>query len=224
VRASIAARARFVEDLVDRQANAGVGQYLILGAGCDTFAARRPDLLAKLILFEVDRPGPQAWKRQRLIASGLGVHDRQRLVPVDFEAGADWLRQVQAAGFDAARPAVVSAIGLAMYLGREANRALLRTVAGLAAGTILVMSFMVPGESDGAEERALRRAGEQRARAAGTPIVSLFAPEEIAGMARAAGFRQVRHVSADELGGRYFEGRSDGLWPLRTEDLIVATR
>src|SRR5438876_8060497 len=89
-RASIIARARFIEDLVVEQAGRGVGQYVLLGAGLDTFAQRRPELASGLKVFEVDRPGPQAWKRQRLIELGFGVPEWLKLVPVDFEAGGSW--------------------------------------------------------------------------------------------------------------------------------------
>src|SRR4051812_9379468 len=80
-RASIVARARFVEDLVVDGAARGVLQYVILGAGLDTFAQRRPDLASRLRVFEVDRPEPQEWKRQRLVALGFGVPEWLRLVP-----------------------------------------------------------------------------------------------------------------------------------------------
>ena len=86
-RASIVARARFIEDLVVEQAGRGVGQYVILGAGLDSFAQRRPEIASHLKVFEIDQPGPQAWKRQRLIELGFGVPDWLRFVPVDFEAG-----------------------------------------------------------------------------------------------------------------------------------------
>src|SRR5262245_2036155 len=84
-RASIVARARFIEDLVAEQAALGVGQYVILGAGLDTFAQRRPELASRLIVFEIDRPGTQAWKRQRLVDLGFGIPSFLRFVPVDFE-------------------------------------------------------------------------------------------------------------------------------------------
>ena len=89
-RAAIVARARFIEDLVAEQADHGVTQYVILGAGLDTFAQRRPEIAARLRVFEVDQPGTQAWKRRRLVELGYGIPDWLRLVPVDFEAGADW--------------------------------------------------------------------------------------------------------------------------------------
>src|ERR1700728_4161023 len=99
-RASIVARARFVEDLVVEQAGRGLSQYVILGAGLDSFAQRRPEIASRLRVFEIDRPGPQAWKRQRLIELGFGVPDWLRFVPVDFEAGGAWRDGFVAAGFD----------------------------------------------------------------------------------------------------------------------------
>jgi methyltransferase (TIGR00027 family) len=90
IRASIVARARFVEDLITEKAHQGVSQYVILGAGLDTFAQRRAEIASRLRVFEVDRPGPQAWKHQRLIELGYGVPEWLRLVPVDFEAGTSW--------------------------------------------------------------------------------------------------------------------------------------
>ena len=99
-RAAIVARARFIEDLVVEQAARGVGQYVILGAGLDTFAQRRPKIASRLLVFEVDRPGPQAWKRQRLIELGFGIPAWLRFVPVDFEAGDAWWDTLAAAGFD----------------------------------------------------------------------------------------------------------------------------
>src|SRR6202790_795087 len=124
-RASVVARARFVEDLVVEQADHGVTQYVILGAGLDTFAQRRPEIASRLRVFEVDQPGPQAWKRRRLIELGFGAPDWLRLVPVDFEAGGSWWDQVAADGFDPAQPAVVVSTGVTMYLTKEANAATL---------------------------------------------------------------------------------------------------
>ncbi len=222
-RASIVARARFVEDLVVEQAGRGVGQYVILGAGLDTFAQRRPEIAARLTVFEVDQPGPQAWKRQRLTALGFGVPDWLRLVPVDFEAGTSWWDRLAAAGFDPAQPAVVASTGVSMYLTRDANAATLRQLAALAPGSTLVMSFMPPLELVDARERPGLRATADSARAAGTPFLSYFAPAEMLALARDAGFADARHVSAAMLDQRYFAGRSDGLRLSVGEELLVAT-
>src|ERR1700733_14471593 len=93
-RASIVARARFIEDLVVEQARPGVDQYVIPGAGLDTFAQRKSAIASRLRVFEVDRPGPQAWKRQRLIELGYGIPEWLRLLPVNFEAGDFWRERV----------------------------------------------------------------------------------------------------------------------------------
>ena len=222
-RASIVARARFIEDLVAEQAARGVGQYVILGAGLDSFAQRRPALAAGLTVFEVDRPGPQAWKRQRLIALGYGIPDWLKLVPVDFEAGASWWQELLAAGFDAGKPAVVVSTGVSMYLTREAIQATLRQVAALARGSTLVMSFLLPTELADPDVRPGLEAAVRNAQASGTPFISFFTPAEMLELAHDAGFRQAHHVSAADLGGRYFAGRSDGLRPANnTEELLVA--
>lgn len=223
-RASIVARGRFIEDLVAEQVERGVGQYVILGAGLDTFAQRRPDLASRLDVYEVDKPGPQAWKRRRLAELDLEVPATLRFVPVDFEAGEPWWERLAAAGFDARRPAVVASAGVSMYLTREAIAATLRQVAGLAPGTTLAMTFLLPFELADPEVRpGLQRAADG-ARASGTPFLSFFRPEALLALAREAGFREVRHVSADGLAERYFAGRADGLRPpRRTEELLVAT-
>jgi len=222
-RASIVARARFVEDLVEEQVGRGVGQYIILGAGLDTFAQRRPELAANLHVFEVDQPGPQAWKRQRLIDLGLGIPPFLRLVPVDFEAGDAWWDRLAASGFDSSRPAVVASTGVSMYLTREAIAATLRRVAALAPGSTLAMSFMLPIELADPEIRPGVERAAAGARASGTPFISFFMPDEMLALARDAGFKAVRHVSAAMLAQRYFAGRKDGLRPPdNSEELLVA--
>jgi len=222
-RASIVARTRFIEDLVVDQAGHGLGQYVLLGAGLDTFVQRRPKVAAGLRIFEVDRPGPQAWKRQRLVELGYGVPECLRLVPVDLEAGASWWDGLLAAGFDARRPAVVASAGVAMYLSRESNAAMLRQLATLAPGSTLAMTFMLPLELVEPGERPGREATERAAAMAGTPFRSLYSPQEIMALAREAGFASVRHLAAADLALRFFDGRADGLRPSSSEELLVAT-
>jgi methyltransferase (TIGR00027 family) len=222
-RAAIVARARFVEDLVAEQAEAGTGQYVLLGAGLDTFAQRRNDLAPRLRVFEVDQPGTSAWKRQRLTELGYGVPDWLRLVPVNFEEDASWRDEVVKAGFDAARPAVVASTGVSMYLTREANEAALRELASLAPGSTVAMTFMLPRDLVDERDRQGFDMAANGARSSGTPFISLFAPGEFLALARAAGFSAVRHVSGRDLGDRYFTGRSDGLRASTGEDFLIAT-
>ena len=222
-RAAIVARARFIEDLVAEQAGHGVAQYVILGADLDTFAQRRPEIAAGLRVFEVDQPGPQAWKRQRLIELGYGIPDWLLLVPVDFEASGDWWEQVTAAGFDLGQPAVVVSTGVTMYLTKEATAATLRQLARLARGSTLAMTFLLPPELLGDADRSGLQTAERGARTSGTPFISFYTPAEMLALAREAGFEDARHVPATLLAERYLAGRADGLRPSSGEDLLVAT-
>ena len=223
-RASIVARARYIEDLVVAQMQRGVRQYVILGAGLDSFAQRHPELAASLTIFEVDRPGPQQWKHDRLIALGYGVQDWLRFVPVDFEAGQSWRDALLQHGFDAREPAVIVSTGVSMYLTREANAATLREVASLAPGSTLAMTFLLPLEMAGAEVRPGLEMAEKGARASGTPFISFFTPQEMMAFARENGFEDAQHVSADALTERYFAHRTDGLRPpANAEELLIAT-
>jgi methyltransferase (TIGR00027 family) len=222
-RAGIVARARFIEDLVAEQAGHGVTQYVLLGAGLDTFAQRRPPAAARLRVFEVDQPGPQAWKRQRLLELGFGVPDWLRLIPVDFEANGSWWEQLAAAGFDPGQPAVVASAGVTMYLTKEATAATLRQVAGLAPGSTLAMTFMLPPELLDDRDRSGLQASRDGARASGTPFISFYTPPDMLARAREAGFKYARHVPGSSHAERYFAGRADGLRPSSGEDLLVAT-
>ncbi|AGP59642.1 class I SAM-dependent methyltransferase [Streptomyces rapamycinicus] len=222
-RAAMVARARFIEDLIAERAGHGVTQYVILGAGLDTFAQRRPETASRVRVFEVDQPGPQAWKRHRLEELGYGVPDWLRLVPVDFEASEDWLKQLAAAGFETGRPAVIVSTGVTMYLTEDATAATLRQIAGLAPGSTLAMTFLLPAELLDAADRPGLRASKEGAQAAGTPFISFYKPPEMLALAREAGFKDVRHVSGASLAERYFADRTDGLRPSSGEDLLLAT-
>jgi methyltransferase (TIGR00027 family) len=219
-RASIVARARLIEDLVEEQLGRGIRQYVILGAGLDSFAQRRPEIASRLRVFEVDQPGPQAWKRQRLVELGFDLPDWLQFVPVDFEAGGSWLKQLAASGFEATQPAVVASTGVSLYLTQEAIALTLRQAAALAPGSIFAMTFIQPLEFASPEERPGFEAAIQGARASGTPFVSFFTPAQMLALAREAGFKRVQHIAADELSERYFAHRSDGLRPGNSEALI----
>jgi methyltransferase (TIGR00027 family) len=221
-RASVVVRARFIEDLVVERAAHGVAQYVILGAGLDTFAQRRPEIASCLRVFEVDRPGPQAWKRRRLSELGFDIPDWLRLVPVDFEVSS-WWESLVAAGFNADQPAVVASTGVSMYLTKDANMATLRQIAGLAPGSTLAMTFQPPLELLDEDMRPGRQAVEQKAQAGRTPFVSFFAPADMLALARDAGFPGAEHVSASTLNQRYFAGRTDGLRTSNGEEFLLAT-
>ncbi|WP_424893568.1 class I SAM-dependent methyltransferase [Streptomyces sp. XH2] len=222
VRASIVARARFVEDLVAERADAGATQYVILGAGLDSFAQRRTELGSRLRVFEVDQPDTQAWKRQRLAGLGYGIPSWLTFVPVDFEAGDSWWERLTAAGFDPQKPAVVASTGVSMYLTRETNATTLRQVAALAPGSMFATTFLLPLDMLDPDQRQVQEFSMRNAAASGTPFISLYSPDEMRQAALEAGFTKAVHVSPDDLAARYFAGRPDGLRPPRAEQFLVA--
>lgn len=222
-RAGVVARGRLSEGIIAEQAALGVAQVVILGAGLDTFAQRRPELASQLEIFEIDQSAPQAWKQRRLQELGLAAPPWLHFVPVNFESDPAWPDALARAGFDGTRPAVVVAAGLTMYLTREAILALLRQVAALAPGSTLVLTFMLPPELVPQAQRPVYEGALAGARASGTPFVSLFRPEEMLALGREAGFREVRHVGTEALIERYFAGRADGLIPATGESFLIAT-
>lgn len=220
-RASILARARLIEDLVADEVDR-VDQYVILGAGLDTFAQRRPAIASRLTIFEVDQPGPQAWKQQRLRELGYGIPSWLRFAPVDFETDS-WRDRLLDNGFDAASPTIVASSGVTMYLTREANAATLRQIATLPAGSTLVTTFMVPPDLLDPVDRRHQQITLDAARASGTPFISFFTPDQIAALAEESGFARTRHVSPDDLADRYFGDRTDDLRPSTAEHILIAT-
>lgn len=223
LRLSIVARARFVEDLVAAAANEGVSQYVILGAGLDTFALRRKDLRSKITTYEIDEPDTQAWKKQRLTTLGLDIPDQLRFVPVDFEKNSNWLLQLTNAGFNVKSPAVVACMGVSLYLTHEAILGMLQQVATLAPHSTLAMSFLLPAALLNPEERRLLEMAMKGAAAAGTPFISFFTPEQMLELAADAGLKNGQIISGDDLAGRYFTGRKDLPSPPNAEQILVAT-
>jgi methyltransferase (TIGR00027 family) len=222
-RAGMVARARFVEDVVAERAAHGVAQYVLLGAGLDTFAQRRPDVASAMHIYEIDQPGPQAWKREQLAAIGAPPPAWLHFVPVDFESGASWWDELQQAGFNSARPAIVASTGVSMYLTNDATMTTLRHVALLPAGSTLAMTFLLPTELVDASDRAAYVAAQEGAQRSGTPFISFYTPDEMVALALDAGFASAEHVSSNDLAARYFADRSDGLRPSTGEDFVVAT-
>lgn len=218
-RAAIVARTRHVEDLLVEE---GIGQYVLLGAGLDSFAQRHPELAGRVRVFEIDRPGPQAWKRARLEALGLGIPEHLRFVPVDFELDDDWSAALAGAGFDATARALVSSSGVSMYITKEATEDTLRRLAALAPGSLVAMTFMLPFDLVDPAERPGLEGAARGARASGTPWISFYAPDEIVAVATEAGFGEVRYVPTDELAARYLAGRTDGLRAANGEGMLLA--
>ncbi len=223
MRASIVGRARFIEDLVEEQVKEGVTQYVILGAGLDTFAQRRLEIASHLNIFEVDRPGPQAWKKKRLSEIGFAATNWPHFVSVDFEAGQSWWEEIIAAGLDIRRPTIVVSTGVSMYLTKEANLKTFSLIAKLAPGSTFAMTFMLSLDLLDATEKSSMEFVMKKTQEAGTPFRSLFSPQEILTMAKETGFKKSKHISANDLYQRYFSKRTDGLKAGNAEGFLVAT-
>ncbi|HTX15189.1 MAG TPA: class I SAM-dependent methyltransferase [Candidatus Baltobacteraceae bacterium] len=210
MRAFMAARSRYAEDELARAVARGVAQYVVLGAGLDTFAYRNPHPENALRVFEVDYPATQEWKRRQLTASEIAIPPSVTYAPVDFERQtlADGLRE---AGFDRAKPAFFSWLGVSMYLTDEAIGSTLRFVASLPHGGGIVFDYVVPRESLGLMERMALDALSRRVEAAGEPFRTSFEPESLAARLRQIGFRSVEDLGSAEINARYFKDRADGL-------------
>ena len=217
-RAAVCTRSRYAED---RLAAGAFTQYVILGAGLDSFAWRRPDLLGSLTVFEVDHPASQAWKLERVRELGLPLSDSQVFVPVDFEAGP--VQDVLGpAGFDWAQPAMFCWTGVAPYLTAQAIESTLRTIAAAAPGSEVVFSYR-------AEDCALDDAGTEYARiytpiaaSVGEPLQPGWPVSEIDRLISRCGLTVVDHPARADLQQRYFASRTDGLRPYTFETLVSA--
>ena len=221
LRASVVARARFIEDLLVTKAGEGISQCVMLGAGLDTFAQRRPDIAQAFDLYEIDQPDTLTWKRRRLIELGMGIPHWQHFVPVDFEKSSWWL-ELHKAGFDKDKPAVVVCTGVTLYLTKEAIAATLRQLAMLAAGSVVAISFYLPMDLLDEEDRFLQEIAEKGARQAGTPFLSFFSPEQTLNLGKEAGFKEVSTVATGDIEHLYFSNRADGLKPASGEVFLIA--
>ena len=209
-RAFMVVRSRFAEDELARAIGRGVAQYVILGAGLDTFAYRNPYADGALRVFEVDHPATQEWKRRLLAAAAISIPSTLTYAPVDFEQHtlADGLAQVR---FDPQIPTFFSWLGVTMYLTDEAVDATLRFVASTPRGGGIAFDYGVAKSRLGWKERLALRALSHRVAAAGEPFQTFFDPDEIRHRMTSFGFHSITDLGADELNARYFRDRIDGL-------------
>lgn len=210
LRAALVARSRFVEDELAVRVAAGVRQYVLLGAGLDTFAYRNPHSGKGLKVFEVDHPGTQGLKQHLLAEAGIGVPPSLSFVPVDFERD-ELAVALQKAGFHADRPACVSWMGVTMYLTADTVLRTVGTVAGFAAGTSLCFDYRVPVATLNPIERAVSEFVEQQARALGEPWLSAFDPAPLQRQLIELGFKTAECPTPEALNARYFARRKDGM-------------
>jgi methyltransferase (TIGR00027 family) len=210
LRAFITARSRYTEDELGAAVKQGLRQYVILGAGLDTFAYRNPYQPDQLCVFEVDHPATQEWKRVRLEEAGIVIPGSVTFVPVDFEtrALADGLGT---ANFDPNEPAFFSWLGVVQYLTKDAVLSTLRFIAGLKKGTCVVFDYIISPTLLSSQQRSVFEAIVNRAVTVGAPWKTFFEPSSLAAELLAMGFSQVKDMSPEEINIVFFTGRKDNL-------------
>src|SRR5215469_6172346 len=207
-RAFMAARSRFVEDKLAEAVARGVGQYVVLGAGLDTFSYRNP--FPSLRVFEVDFPATQEWKRDLLQRAGIELPASLTFVPLDFEHRALSVG-LSEAGFDPGRPAYFGWLGVVPYLTMEAFIATLGDVVRLPGETAITFDYAFPPDTLSHSRRVIFDRLAQRVSAAGEPFRLFFTPDQLRRELHALGFRRVEQTDTDRLNEMYFQGRPDGL-------------
>ena len=209
LRAFMVVRARLAEDtLAAAVRELGVRQYLVLGAGLDTFACRNP--YADVRVFEVDHPATQAWKVKMLAGAGIVPLESARFVAVDFEK--DSLRgRLKAAGFDERVPTVTAWLGVVPYLTTEGFRATMRLLARFTAGSEVVFDYSQPREVLPPVEQLMHDSLSARVALAGEPFQLFFTPEKLAEELEWLGMRVVEDLDSTAMTARYLAGRKDGL-------------
>jgi methyltransferase (TIGR00027 family) len=206
LRAFLVARSRYSEDLLQKAVERGVDQYVLLGAGLDTFAYRSP--YAGLRVFEVDHPATQRWKRDLLTSAGISIPPSLTYTPVDFETQS-LATQLSEAGLDPRRPAFFAWLGVVPYLSLPAFRTVIQFIAEQAQGSGLVLDYGQPTSVLPPLERLERASLASRVALAGEPFQLFFTPAEIA--TELGAFDTIEDLGATEINHRYFQGRSDQL-------------
>jgi methyltransferase (TIGR00027 family) len=207
-RAFMAVRSRYAEDKLADASAEGVTQYVILGAGLDTFAYRNPFPLLRV--FEVDFPATQQWKRAMLGEARIVIPANLTFVPLDFEHQT-LAEGLLAAGFNAKLPAFFAWLGVVPYLTLDAFRATSRAIAQLPIGTAVSFDYGLPPKTLSPVGRKAFDALAGRVAAAGEPFQLFFTPEQMELELRRAGFNRIEQLDFERINEIYFSNRADGL-------------
>lgn len=205
-----AARSRIAEDALSVAAERGVRQIVILGAGLDTFALRNPHGARQVRIYEVDHPGTQAWKCQRLTEAQIALPPWLTFVPVDFEQD-EVGNKLVAAGFQPNSPAFFTWLGVVPYLTQDAIGRTLDSMSSIPDSEV-VFDYMEPPEAFSEELRQMEKARAEQLERIGERSESRFEPAGIAAILRSHGFSSIEDISFQEIASRY--GRAvQGLAP-----------
>ena len=205
--AGVLLRTRYTEDQLAAAVARGVAQYVLAGAGFDTFAFRRPDLRARLRIFEIDHPATQGLKRERLAWAGLEPPPNLHFVAADLETEAV-AQALSRSSYASREPAFFAMLGVTPYLTREANLGTLRAIASCAAPDSEVVFDFLDTEAlmpERASEEVTRMIAERAA--TDEPLLSGFDLQRLAGDLAGAGLEMVEELGASEAEARYCAGR-----------------
>ena len=229
LRARLVARSRLAEDklaeAVARPTHEAVRQYVLLGAGLDTFAWRNPH--PHLRVFEVDHPATQQWKRELAAHARLAQPVSLTWAPVDFEAFEAHATQedplaagLNQAGFDPHQPAFFAMLGVVPYLTLEAFRATIAYIAARPQGSGLLFDYGQPRATLPRHEQPIFDQLAARVARAGEPFQLFFTPEDIA--RELAAFYNCEDLGGHDLNHLYFANRPDDLRCYLTAGRIVS--
>jgi methyltransferase (TIGR00027 family) len=211
LRAFLVARSRYTEDSLQRAVADGIRQYVILGAGLDTFAYRNPYHANGLQVFEVDFPATQAWKQQQLHEVGIDIPDALRFVDIDF-ATQSLIDRLPQAGFDPAAPAFFSWLGVTMYLPAATVMDTFRSIEALAApGSSVVFDYSLSSALMPPQAAAVYRSLADHVARVGEPWLSSFEPAVLATSLKQFGFAVREDLGPQQINARYFGDRTDNL-------------
>jgi methyltransferase (TIGR00027 family) len=209
-RAFIAARSRYAEDQLARATASGTSQYVILGAGLDTFAYRNPYPDRNLRIFEVDHPDTQAWKLRRLARAAISVPSSVRFVPIDFERQKLDV-ELEKAGLRLGEPAFFSCLGVTPYLTKAAGMAMFTAIHALCSDNAVAFDYAAPRRNLSDWEKIAFDVLSDDVDRTGEPFRGFFGPEALVKDLTAIGFHEVDSPTTEQLNALYFRGRLDGL-------------
>ena len=207
-RGFMAARSRYVEDRLAEAVAQGIRQYVILGAGLDTFAYRNS--FPSLRVFEVDYPATQEWKRSLLTGAKIALPASLTFVPLDLERRT-LAEELAEAGFDDRQPAFFGWLGVVPYLTLQSFRATLGTIARLPEGSGVAFDYVHAPETLTPARRKVFDGLSRRLAAAGEPLQLFFTAQDLQQELDRAGFRRAAQAGIEQLNEAYFKNRADGL-------------
>ena len=220
LRAALAVRSRFAEDELRKAVAQGVRQYVLLGAGLDTFAYRNP--FPDVRVFELDHPDTQAAKRRRLTDAAIPIPATTVFVPIDF-ATTSLAEALRGSGFDFEQPSFLAWLGVVPYLDRDAIARTLRVIGSLPRGTTVVFDYGGAAVTLSWRARFAVWLLQRKLKSIGEPIKSSFTPHEVIELLKSAGFGEVEDLNAAAINRRYLADRTDGLHVGEVMHIVKAT-